>query len=289
MNDVQIVAVWGSPGSGKTTTCLKLAQQLAKQGKDVLIIMDDPFCPNLPVVTTQPMDVRSLGELMAAQKISQEDILAACVPLSSRICVLGYVLGDNLYKYASYNRARADELFILTRHIVDVVLVDCDSRVSKSALSAAALDTADKVIRICECTRKSTSALESARGLILENKYNTSKHICCYSIVKPWQDLSVYQTKLLTKHILPFCPELESQMESMQLLEPLSGKPGTKYENSIKSLLQEVFELCPHKRRRPLTTRSQETQASSSPPKPSPFQRFCQIFKSIWSKTTHNG
>ena len=37
-----ILAVWGSPGSGKTITAVKLAKALAEKKKNVALIMCDP-------------------------------------------------------------------------------------------------------------------------------------------------------------------------------------------------------------------------------------------------------
>ena len=38
-NENQMLAVWGSPGSGKTTTAVKLAARLAMQKKDVALLL----------------------------------------------------------------------------------------------------------------------------------------------------------------------------------------------------------------------------------------------------------
>ncbi len=283
MSDVQIVAVWGTPDSGKTTTCLKMARALEQMGKEVLIIMDDPFCPNLPVVTTQPKDARSLGSLMALGAITQDDILASCVPISPHVSVLGYLLGDVLFHFPTYTRARAEELLILTRHIVDVVLVDCDSRISKSALSAEAVEGADRVIRLGECTRKSISAAESSKA------YHSARQVFCYSNVKAWQDIAVYQTKVLTKHVLPHCKELETQFESVESLKGLSGNTNASYEKALQNLMIEVFELCQPTKNTQVKPRAQEAPARSSKPKRALLQTFLQKCNAIWQKITQTG
>lgn len=49
--DVQggVLAVWGSPSSGKTTVSVKLADYLARKKKNVLLIFADMTTPPLPL------------------------------------------------------------------------------------------------------------------------------------------------------------------------------------------------------------------------------------------------
>lgn len=49
-NENQMLAVWGSPGSGKTTTAVKLAARLAMQKKDVALLLCDMNTPMLPCI-----------------------------------------------------------------------------------------------------------------------------------------------------------------------------------------------------------------------------------------------
>ena len=50
--DVQggVLAVWGSPSSGKTTVSVKLADYLARKKKNVLLIFADMTTPPLPCI-----------------------------------------------------------------------------------------------------------------------------------------------------------------------------------------------------------------------------------------------
>lgn len=43
----QILAVWGSSGSGKTVTAVKLAKEIADRKKNVLLLLCDDICPAL--------------------------------------------------------------------------------------------------------------------------------------------------------------------------------------------------------------------------------------------------
>ena len=41
----QMLAVWGSPGAGKTVTAVKLAAELAKRKKNVVLVFTDVTAP----------------------------------------------------------------------------------------------------------------------------------------------------------------------------------------------------------------------------------------------------
>ena len=44
----QMLAVWGSPGAGKTVTAVKLAAELAKRKKNVVLVFTDLTAPLAP-------------------------------------------------------------------------------------------------------------------------------------------------------------------------------------------------------------------------------------------------
>lgn len=71
-NENQMLAVWGSPGSGKTTVAVKLAARLAGQKRDVALLLCDMNTPMLPCICP-PGDLEeehSLGSILAAAHVS---------------------------------------------------------------------------------------------------------------------------------------------------------------------------------------------------------------------------
>ena len=67
--DVQggVLAVWGSPSSGKTTVSVKLADYLARKKKNVLLIFADMTTPPLPCICAAGdlEGEKSLGSILA--------------------------------------------------------------------------------------------------------------------------------------------------------------------------------------------------------------------------------
>ena len=70
--DVQVLAVWGSPSSGKTTVSVKLAKHLADKKRNVVLLLCDMTAPMLPCICP-PSDLeweRSLGSILAATHVT---------------------------------------------------------------------------------------------------------------------------------------------------------------------------------------------------------------------------
>ena len=150
----QILAVWGSPSSGKTVTAVKIARELSLNRKNVAVVFCDGMCPALPTVlkTKKPVE-GSIGEVLAAPNVTQELILKNCVCPTKNpyISFLGYKAGENVFTYAEYAKERAVDLLVLLRHIADCVVVDCASSLTDSILSTVALEVADAVLRLGSC------------------------------------------------------------------------------------------------------------------------------------------
>lgn len=67
-----VLAVWGSPGSGKTTLAVKLAKYLADRKKNVVLLLCDMTAPMLPCICP-PADLeheKSLGSILAAAHVN---------------------------------------------------------------------------------------------------------------------------------------------------------------------------------------------------------------------------
>ena len=67
MEQDKMLAVIGSPGSGKTTTAVKLARTLAARKKNVILVLCDPFIPVIPaLLPAGTVHDTSLGFLLTA-------------------------------------------------------------------------------------------------------------------------------------------------------------------------------------------------------------------------------
>lgn len=241
----QIITVWGSPGSGKTVTSMKLAKEMVLQKKNVLLVFADLVCPALPTVVAfkNKMD-QSIGNVLSAPFITQEIILKNCILFDgiSGLSAIGYKRGDNIFTYSEYDKERAIDFFILLRSIADYVIVDCSSSLAEDILSTVALEVADQVIRLGSCDLKSVSYFSSYLPLIEDKKFSTNRHMRVLSNVKPRQEFAEYAGLMGgVKYTIPYLSEVDEQYFSLNLMGDLSGKKTKGYKEILKSMAMELM------------------------------------------------
>jgi len=122
MPNKKVLAVWGSPNSGKTLLSVKLANLLSQAKKDVILVLCDSFIPMMPVILPQlNTGEKSLGKILSDPEISQDNILLNCITLkkNSYLTYLGYRKSENVLTYPDYNNSKATDLIIQLRHLAD--------------------------------------------------------------------------------------------------------------------------------------------------------------------------
>ncbi|MDD3778460.1 MAG: hypothetical protein PHU76_01690 [Synergistaceae bacterium] len=241
-----ILAVWGSPGSGKTVTAVKLAKALATKKRNVTLVLCDMTAPMLPCICP-PSELEcesSLGSILAAAKISENLIKHNMVTLkhSQYMTILGMQKGENEYTYPPYTEKHAVELLEGLREIAPYVVVDCGSYIANDILSAVALMEADSVLRLANCDLKSVSYLSSQLPLLAEAKWDADKQYKVAANIKP-QQAAEHIGKVLgsVAFQLPHSAELEEQFLAGSLLADLSTKDSRAFRKEIDKIIGEVF------------------------------------------------
>ena len=241
-----ILAVWGSPGSGKTTTAIKLAKHLADQKRNTVLVLCDMTAPMLPCICP-PSDLEcdhSLGSILAAAHVSEPLIKHNLVTLKkhSHLTLLGMKKGENEYTYPPYSEVQAKELLDGLREIAPFVVVDCGSYIANDILSAVALMEADSVLRLSNADLKSVSYLSSQLPLLRDGKWDADKQYKVASNVKPWQaGEQTGQALGSVAFTLPYSRELEDQYLAGNLLADLSLKDSRPFRREIEKIAKEVF------------------------------------------------
>lgn len=114
--DNNIIAVYGSPGSYKTTTALSLARCIASRGSNVVIVGTSTIKPLLPIAV--PFESKfggSLGKALSAVDFDRDVILKNIFMATDKIGILSYNIRENSNSYAVVSPDRMDDLFIQLR------------------------------------------------------------------------------------------------------------------------------------------------------------------------------
>ena len=241
-----ILAVWGSPGSGKTVTAVKIAKHLADRKKNVVLLLCDMTAPMLPCVCppSELESEHSLGSILAATHVTEALIKHNLVTLkkNSHLTILGMKKGENEYTYPPYEQLQAQELMDGLREIAPCVVVDCGSYIANDILSAVALMEADSVLRLANADLKSVSYLSSQLPLLRDSKWDADKQYKVASNVKPQQaGDQIGQALSSVAFTLIHSQELEEQYLAGNLLADLSLKDSRLFRREVEKIAKEVF------------------------------------------------
>lgn len=218
-----MLAVWGSPGSGKTITAVKIAKMLSARKKNVILLLCDMAAPMLPCIC--PADALesngSLAGVLAAARISENLIKHNLVTFKRNSClaVLGLLERQNEYSTPPFTQKQVVELLDGLRQIAPYVIVDCGSYIGNDILSAVALMEADSILRLANCDPKSVNYFASQLPLLDGPEWDMDKQYKVASNVKPYQAAD-HIGKVLgdTAFVLPYSQELEEQYLAGNLL-----------------------------------------------------------------------
>ncbi|WP_409968357.1 AAA family ATPase [Bengtsoniella intestinalis] len=246
MPEKGILAVWGSPGCGKTLASIKLAQHLASKKQNVLLVLCDMTTPMLPCVcpNSQVDTERSMGNVLVTEKMNQTLIKHNLTTLKKykNLVILAMRKGENEHSYPAPTQEQAEALLTALRETAPYVIVDCSSYISSDVLSFVTLMLADHVLRLANVDLKSVSYFSGQNHLLRAENWDAGKQYKIASNVKPNQTQEqIYNSIGEVAFKLPYSTELEGQFLAGTLLDTLQMKDGRAYDKEIARISKEVF------------------------------------------------
>lgn len=244
--EVQMLAVWGSPNSGKTTVSVRLAKYLADKKQNVALLLCDMTTPMLPCICP-PADLeceKSLGSILAATHITDTLIRKNCVTHKKikHLTIIGMLKGENVFTYPPYTQELATELITRLRDIAPYIIIDCGSHIAHDILSAIAIMEADAVLRLVNCDLKSVSYLSSQLPLLKDQKWDADKQYKIASNIRPNQaGEHIDQVLGNVAFKIPHSNELENHALGGDLFQDLSLKDSRGFRKEIEKIAKEVF------------------------------------------------
>lgn len=148
----KIITVNGPPGSGKSTVCLKLAQEVySMTHKPTVYISPDLDVPCMGVIFphTKPIHLHSIGAVLDRTQIFKEDIMAEVVTSKymENFGYLGYKTGEHQFSYPTPTDGKIYELLDKLTEFAEYIFFDCD-RNQDEQMSAIVRGRADHKIQL---------------------------------------------------------------------------------------------------------------------------------------------
>lgn len=244
----QVLAVWGSPGSGKTVLSTKLAQYLASHRKDVILVYCDAVTPMMHCVDhpNNLVELHSLGSILSAVHPSKSLIQENFVlhKRNEHLFMLGYLKGENTYSYPPLEADCAKEFLQALREFSTYVIVDCTSQIHDDALSAVALMDADCVLQVSSSDLKGISYLNSQLPLLSGSEWNLDKYLKVAGNVKGNQAVDHLANAVKgIDYIIPYSDEVEQQYLAGNLFRDLTLKESRLFRTTIEKIGKEVLRV----------------------------------------------
>ena len=246
--DNQVLAVWGSPSSGKTIMSVKLARYIASQKKNVILVLADMSAPPLPYVcpSTDLESELSLGNILGAAHVDGNLVKQNAIlhKKNEYLTMFAMLKGENAFSYAPYTETQVREFIHALRQLADYIIIDCTSNITNDVLSAVSLIESDAVLRLVSCDLKSISYLNSQLPLLLDNKFNANKQYKAASNVSSFQaDDEIEQIVGGVNFKIPHSDEVYKQFLAGNLFGGLTEKDSKDFRKAVSKIANEVFEL----------------------------------------------
>lgn len=137
----KLIAVWGSPDSGKTTFSVKLAEALynRSRGKSaVIVVFTDIVTPTIPVIfpNFRSEDVFSVGTILTKPDFFADDVVSNMVMTKDRMNLgyLGYKDSENKHSFPDYTEEKAKVKNSIYEEWCDTLIACQNDRTLKDTL-----------------------------------------------------------------------------------------------------------------------------------------------------------
>lgn len=235
----KVIAIWGSPNSGKSTISIKLAKEISKKNS-VVVIFTDTLAPVIPTVQESIDTTKSLGNVLLGD-ITKDLILKNCIeaPNIKNLGFLGYKQGENIFSYPQYSENRVLELIDKLKELVDYIIIDASSNIINDLISIVSLEVADTVFRVNSPELKNISYFDSILPLLTDPKFKVDNQINILSNFRVEDSISELSDMYKVKENIPYIDEIREQNLCSELLLNLSSKE----EKKLSSKLQNIISL----------------------------------------------
>lgn len=245
IKDKPIIAIWGSPFSGKTTLAVNLAKYISSQKQKVILITADSTTPAVPYIFLPKniSNINSLGKLLEKTNTSLDDVHKHFIELNgnSNLRILSYIAGDNNKTFNPYTSLEVSRLFSFLKQLDAFIIIDCCSNLINDVLSSEALKSCDVAFNLISGNLKAISFMssnfEEFNKIIPQNYYNIFS--CTQKEQK--EDL-LKSAKYNPTFNLSYTNEIYSQFNNGNYYFEFISKKSKPYTNELMKIYSKILE-----------------------------------------------
>ena len=191
-----IIAVWGSPNSGKSILSTRMAVNLSKGKFKILVIYTESMAVDIAWIYPNEKNFVSMGDIWQ-KDIDIDEIYGYLMAVKgyNNLAYLSYKPGENLFSYPVFTKFNVLQRLNELQKIFDYIIIDCVSDISSNMLTTVALEMADIVFRLAGTGLKDSFFFDSNLKLLLDGRFNLNRHISILSNTKYYEPSEVYRMK----------------------------------------------------------------------------------------------
>lgn len=237
----KMIAVCGSPGSGKSTASLKIAQELYYEKKGTILFLSPDI--NIPAMAyifphSKDSDLFSIGKALDKTSIFKEDVMKQIVSVKTMLNFgfLGYKASENKFSYPRPTEDKVLALFRAMKEIADYSVIDCTSD-PDDLISRMAMTEADSVVQMITPDIKCMGYYSSQADIFNSVADRSIKVLCICDrdLYLPTDEVKAHFKNI--DYTLPYSRPLKQQVITGTLSERLADR---KYREQIAEIAKKV-------------------------------------------------
>ncbi len=235
----KVIAVTGSPNSGKTTFSLELAKALAEYKENILVIHADDYAPVIPYLYDTKSQ-GSIGKVLMSNGFDKNTVLNNLVisEENKRVIALGYGSGENKFMYPRFAEEQILDMIHFLKQMFDWIVIDTSSYFLSSTLSLVSLRSADIVINVCNKSAKSLSYQRSMEQILEKERNIGAKYLPISNASEIEQNDTSYNDFIVSvDYYFDYIRSIDEAYFSGELIKVINDKKKRHYNETMDELI----------------------------------------------------